>query len=96
MHVSAASLDGQPLEVLERESLRSDMLRIGDNGTVLFVLPQPLEPGHSYELEIRHDGAVVTPAGNDVYFVGGPNQLVSQPRPQLRHVRHDVPATRRT
>jgi hypothetical protein len=69
MHITAASLDGQALEVLERESLRSDMMRAGDNGTVLFMLRQPLEPGRSYEIEIKHEGSVVMPAGNDVYFV---------------------------
>ena len=69
MRVTGASLDGQPLEVLEREALRSDMLRVGDNGTVLFLLPQPLVPGRTYDLEVRHEGSVVTSAGNDVYFV---------------------------
>jgi hypothetical protein len=70
MHITSASLDGQPVEVLEHETLRADMLRASDNGGVLFVLPNTLEPGRTYTLEVHHEGQVVGAAGNDVYFVG--------------------------
>ena len=69
MRLASALIDGKPVEVLTRDSLRSDLLR-GGNGTALLVLDEPLQPGRTYELEVRHSGSVVLPAGNGVYFVG--------------------------
>ena len=70
MHVSAATVDGQPAEVFQRESLRSSLIRNTGNDMVLVVPPEPLAPGRDYELELRHEGKVVFEAGNHVYFVG--------------------------
>jgi hypothetical protein len=70
MNVTAALLDGQPVEVFRRESLRA--MLIGGNGNELFLitLPEPMQPGRRYELEFRHEGRVIRDAGNSVYFVG--------------------------
>ena len=70
MDVTAALLDGQPVEVFRRESLRA--MLIGGNGNELFLiaLPEPMQPGRRYELEFRHEGRVIRDAGNSVYFVG--------------------------
>jgi hypothetical protein len=70
MSISAALVDGRPAEVLQRESLRSELLRNVGNEMFLVVPPAPLQPGKEYELEFRHAGKVVFDAGNHVYYVG--------------------------
>lgn len=70
MRVTEVRIDGAPVEVFQRESLRSSLIRGDVNETFLVVPPQPLEPGRQYEIEFRHDGEVITDAGNNVYFVG--------------------------
>ncbi len=44
MRVSAVSIDGQPAEVFQRESLRSNLIRGGGNEEFLVVLPAPSRP----------------------------------------------------
>ena len=68
MEVTGASLDGQPVEVLQQESPRSNAVR-GGNAMFLVVAPQPLHPGSEHELEIRHTGRVITDAGDRVLYV---------------------------
>src|SRR5579864_3827312 len=70
MTVSSATIDGQPAEVLEPESLRANLIRNTGNSMFLVVAPQPLEAGRDYEVEFHHQGAVVSDTGNQVYFVG--------------------------
>ncbi|MGD0359991.1 MAG: M1 family aminopeptidase [Bryobacteraceae bacterium] len=70
MRVSAALVDGKPAEVLQRDSIRADLLRNVGNEMFLVVPPAPLEPGKEYELEFRHAGKVIFDAGNRVYYVG--------------------------
>jgi hypothetical protein len=70
MNISAALIDGRPAEVLQRESLRSELLRNVGNEMFLVVPPAPLEAGKEYELEFRHAGKVIFDAGNHVYYVG--------------------------
>jgi len=70
MTVSSATIDGEPAEVLQPESLRSNLIRNNGNNLFLVVAPRPLEPGRDHEVEFHHEGAVVEDAGNQVYFVG--------------------------
>ncbi len=70
MRVTEASIDGEPAEVFQPESMRSTLIRGTPNETFLVIPPRPLQPGHTYEIEFRHEGNVVTDAGNRVYFVG--------------------------
>ncbi len=70
MRVTEARINGEPAEIFQPTSLRSGLIRGDLNETFLVVPPQPLEPGRDYELEFRHDGEVITDAGNGVYFVG--------------------------
>lgn len=69
MRVSQALVDGRPAEVLQRDSLRSD-LTFGDNGAFLVVPAEPLRAGRDYEFEFHHDGKVIYDAGDRVFFVG--------------------------
>ncbi|MCZ2079453.1 MAG: hypothetical protein LC130_31180 [Bryobacterales bacterium] len=70
MRVSEARIDGRPVEVFQRESLRAGLLRGDRNMEFLVMGPEPLQPGRSYEIEFRHEGEVVSSAGNGVFFVG--------------------------
>jgi hypothetical protein len=70
MRVTSAFVDGQPAEVFERPSVRSNLIHDRGNDLILLVPPRPLEPGRSYEFEFHHEGAVIADAGNKVYAVG--------------------------
>jgi hypothetical protein len=70
MHVTAAAVDGQPVEVFDRESLRSNLIQGNDDRQLLLICPSALEPGVPHEIEIHHEGAVIHDAGNQVYYVG--------------------------
>jgi hypothetical protein len=69
MRVTEATLDGEPVEVFARESMRANLAR-GENELLLVVTPAPFVKGRKYALELKHEGNVVTQAGNGVYFVG--------------------------
>ncbi len=69
MEVSAVQVDGQPVEVFRRESLRSNLIGNRVNDPFLIVLPAPFLPGTTHEIEFQHSGKVIRPAGNHVYFV---------------------------
>jgi hypothetical protein len=70
VRVTEARINGEPAEVFQPESLRSGLIRGDLNRTFLVVPSKPLEAGHEYEVEFRHEGEVVSDAGNGVYFVG--------------------------
>src|ERR1035437_8478726 len=68
MTVSEASVDGKSAEVLQRESIRIDITR-GGNELFLVFPPEPLRAGREYEFEVHHSGKVIVDAGDRVYFV---------------------------
>lgn len=70
MRITGAMLDGEPVEVLQPESMRSNLIRGTANETFLLVPNRTLQPGREYKLEFRHEGNVVSDAGNGVYYVG--------------------------
>ncbi len=70
MHVTSAKIDGVPAEVFAQESLRGRALRGNENDVILVVAPEALEPESAHEFEFEHEGAVIAPAGNNVFFVG--------------------------
>jgi hypothetical protein len=70
MQVTSATIDGEPAEVLQPESLRSNLIRNDGNTLFLVVAPHPLETGRDHEVQFHHEGAVVEDAGNQVYYVG--------------------------
>jgi hypothetical protein len=69
MRVIDAKVDGKPAEVFQRESIQSNLLQDNGNEYFLVVTPEELEPGKPHEFEIRHEGAVITRAGDQVFFV---------------------------
>ena len=69
MHVSSATVDGEPAEVLQPDSMRANLIRNDGNTLFLVVAPHALEAG-VHEAQFHHEGEVVEDAGNQVYFVG--------------------------
>jgi hypothetical protein len=70
MRVSGATVDGQPVEVFDRESLRSNLIQGNDDRQLLLISSTPLDPAVPHEIEIHHEGAVIRDVGNQVYYVG--------------------------
>ncbi len=68
MEISGVTVDGQPAEWLQRDSLRLNLLR-GGNGLCLVVPPEPLRAGHAYEFEFRYSGHVIQNTGDRVFYV---------------------------
>ncbi len=68
MTIASVAVDGRPAEVLQRESLRANIGRGGDEAVLVFP-PEPLQAGHEYEFEFRHSGKVIRDAGDHVYYV---------------------------
>jgi hypothetical protein len=88
MQVSSATIDGEPAEVLQPESLRSNLIRNNGNNLFLVVASHPLEPGRDHEVEFRHQGAVVEDAGNQVYYVGPRGTWY--PNAEMQFARYDL------
>jgi len=70
MNVSSVQVDGEPAELIQRDSVRSNLMHNTGNELFLVLAKQPLEAGIEHEIEVRHDGAIVSDAGHHVYFVG--------------------------
>jgi hypothetical protein len=68
MQVSGVTVDGRPAEVLQREALRADALR-GGNELLLVIPSEPLREGREYEFEFHHSGKVILDAGDRVFYV---------------------------
>ena len=69
MRVTQVTIDGHPAEVFDRESLRSNLIRGSDNEQFLAVAPEELDPAKPHELEVKHEGAVISKAGDRVFYV---------------------------
>jgi hypothetical protein len=69
MRITQATIDGRPVEVFDRESLRSNLISNREDRQFLLVAGSPLDPALPHEVEIHYEGAVIQNAGNDVYFV---------------------------
>jgi hypothetical protein len=67
--VTAARVDGAPVELLIRESTRSRALRADENDVFLLTTPDSLAPGSLHQVEFEHQGTLITSPGNGVYFV---------------------------
>jgi hypothetical protein len=69
MKITSATIDGRPAEILERDSLRANLIRNTGNSLFLLMPESRLEAGREYELEIHHEGAVIAEVGNKVFAV---------------------------
>lgn len=68
MEVTEVTVDGRPAEILQRDSLRLNLNR-GGNNLFLVVPPEPLRAGREYEFEFHHTGKVIFDAGDRVLYV---------------------------
>jgi hypothetical protein len=67
MDLASVTVDGRPAEILQRDSLRSN---IGRSDELFLVFPpEPLRAGREYEFEFKHSGKVIQDAGDHVYYV---------------------------
>jgi len=70
MKVTSVRVDGAPAEVFTRDSDRARAFRGSEDNAVLVVTPDALPAATEHTFEFQHEGDVITPAGNGVYFVG--------------------------
>ena len=70
MEVTAARIDGVPAELLFRESERGRAVRYDENDPFLLLPPANLSPATVHQVEFDEEGSIISPAGNQVYFVG--------------------------
>jgi peptidase M1-like protein len=69
MRITGARVDGKPVEIFDRESLRAELIAgVGDRDFLL-IPESPLDPAQPHELEVHHEGAVISKAGEGVYYV---------------------------
>ena len=68
MTVSDVTVDGKPAEVLQRDSLRLNLTR-GGNNLFLVVPSEPLRAGRQYEFVFHEAGRVIYSAGDNVFYV---------------------------
>jgi hypothetical protein len=87
MAVSAATMDGREAEVLQRDSLRANIGR-GGNDLFLVIPPEPLRAGREYEFELRHSGKVILDAGDRVFYVTARGNWY--PMHNLQFARYDL------
>jgi hypothetical protein len=69
MNITEARIDGARVEVLQRDDLRSDLIRNSGTELALALASAPLAPGRDHEIEIHHEGRVILDAGNQVYYI---------------------------
>ncbi len=67
LHVSSGKIDGTPVEVFQRNSIR--MLDMKGSGTFLLVSAGPLVSGKVYSLEVSYEGSVIRQTPDGSYFV---------------------------
>ena len=70
MKVTSVRIDGAPVEVFSHDSERARALRGTEDNALLVVAPDALLPASEHSFEFQHEGDVIRPAGNGVYFVG--------------------------
>ena len=63
MKITSALIDSSPAEVLASADAAL-------NSIFLLVPATPLDPARPHQIEIHHEGKVISDAGNQVYFVG--------------------------
>jgi hypothetical protein len=68
VRIREVTVDGAPAQLLQRETLRSTLLRGSENEAFLVAVPHSLTPGE-HTVVFQQEGDVILPAGNGVYFV---------------------------
>ena len=88
MKITSAKIDGQAVEFFAPESLRSNLLHNSENQAVLLVAAEPLDSSHPHEIEVGHEGRVISKAGEKVFFVN--SRGTWYPRAGTEFARYDL------
>ncbi len=88
MRVGEVLIQGEPAAVLQPDSLRVNLIRGDGNASFVVTPARPLEARREYEIEFRHEGAVVSEAGQRVYYVGARGSWY--PNAGLHFARYDL------
>jgi hypothetical protein len=88
VRIIGVTVDGQPVELFSRDSMRADLLRGSENELLLLIMPKPVAAGETHRVEFTHEGNVVNPAGNRVYFVA--SRMNWYPNRDAEFARYDM------
>jgi len=72
MNLTAAKIDGQPVDVFRRATDRAAIAGGGissQNEAFLIGIPTPIEPGQPHEIEIRNEGYLIRKTPGGAFFV---------------------------
>lgn len=70
VEITSARVDGQPAELLMNDGpLSGNIVADSQNGSFLVIPAAELAPSSVHEVEFQERGSVISPMGNDVYFV---------------------------
>ena len=70
LQVKEARADGQPVQILQNESVSGSELARQGNDEVVLVFPEPLRSGQSLDIEMKYRGNVMEQAGAGLLYVG--------------------------
>lgn len=70
LRVHSVTADGQPVEVLQNESLEGSELARRGNDVIAVVLPRPAAAGQTLTLRFLYSGPVLSEAGGGLMYVG--------------------------
>lgn len=88
MNVLAVEVDGRPAAFFRSDSLRANLLRGDQNDAFLVVPPEPLPAGQPHRIRVRHQGAVISEVGKNVYFVA--SRINWYPQRGVQFARYDL------
>ena len=70
MEVTSASVDGQAAAVVDAHAERSGLAQEAGDRMFLVAPAQALSAGAAHEIRVEHEGDVIAPAAENVFFVG--------------------------
>jgi len=88
MKITSAQIDGQAVEFYAPESLRSNLLRDSGDQAVLLIPAEPLDASRPHEIEVRHQGHVISKAGDRIFLVN--SRGTWYPRAGAEFARYDL------
>lgn len=88
VRVTSAKVDGSPAEAYSPESLRANLMRSNENQILLITADHEFTAGKPVDLEIAHEGTVISSAGDGVYYVGA--RGIWYPNRSLRFAPYEV------
>jgi len=88
MKITSAKIDDQAVEFFAPESLRSNLLKDSGDQAVLLIPAEPLDASRPHEIEVHHEGQVISKAGDKVFLVN--SRGTWYPRSGSEFARYDL------